>query len=424
MIGERQDGDTTASTAGPDSVDLDSVDLFAADFHTHGDPHRVWAAMRERAPLHRQVLPDGRAFWSVTRYADVCRVLAHHDEFTSERGTLLAQLGHGDAAAGRMLVATDPPRHDELRRPLAGLFTRTAVAATERRIRSAVRAVLVTARPGEPWDVAREAMLLPMVAAGALMDVPEAEWAELARLSGMAVAPEDPVWETTGDGEPLSTAHYRLFEFFVRQVRERSGTPGDDVIRRLMSMRVDGTPLTREEIVTNCYSVLLGANATTPYTVAGTVQALTERPEQYRAVRNRPGGIPALVEEGLRWTSAGSSFLRYAVRDVRIGGGRIRAGDAVVAWVGAANRDREVFHDPDSFLATRTDNRHLAFGFGPHYCLGAAVVRLTLRVFFEEAAARFEAFGPAGPFRRVRSNFILGFSHLPVSVRLSTAAGR
>ena len=115
------------------AVDLSQVNLFDADFHAVQDPHTVWAVMRERAPLHRQELPDGRSFWSVTRYHDACRVLGNHREFTSERGSLLNQLGHAEAASGKMLVATDPPRHGELRRPLNKLFTGRGLVRSEDR---------------------------------------------------------------------------------------------------------------------------------------------------------------------------------------------------------------------------------------------------------------------------------------------------
>ncbi|GAB2894328.1 cytochrome P450 [Streptomyces deserti] len=407
-----------------DAVDLNGVNLFDAGFHAVGDPHLVWAAMRRRAPLHRQELPDGRAFWSVTRYQDACRVLGQHREFTSERGSLLQQLGRGDAAAGKMLVATDPPRHGELRRPLRALFSGASLAAAEQRIRTAVDAALRSVADDQVWDVSEHAALLPMAAAAALMDLPEEDWPDLVRWTGMAAAPEDPVHRTGSSAATLAIAHHELFEYFGREARSRAGTEGKDLIRHLTAASVDGTALTRDEVVVNCYSVLLGANATTPHTAAGTVLALARNPEVYRAVRENPELVPALVEEGLRWTSAARSFLRYAVQDVELSGGVVPAGDAVAVWVGSANRDETVFADPERFLMPRPDNRHIAFGYGPHYCLGAAVGRLTLRVLFEQIVALVEEFEPAGPPRRLASNFVAGFTRLPVRTRLSADARR
>lgn len=413
----------TAPTA-PHRVDLDRVDLLDPRFHAEGDPHTVWAAMRLRDPLHHQQLPDGRAFWSVTRYDDACRVLGDHGDFTSERGSLLGQLGHGDAASGRMLVATDPPRHTELRRPLNRLFTGKALAATEQRVRHAVRTVLAPARDTTEWDLAQQAAMLPMAVAGLLLDLPEEDWPQLVRWTGMAAAPEDPEFRVNNGPTTLALAHHQLFAYLTEQHRLRAGTPGDDAFRLLMTMHAGDSALTVEEVVVNCYSVLLGANATTPHTAAGTVLALLEHPDRLRAVQQDPSLIPSLVEEGLRWTSAASSFLRHAERDVELSGGTVPKGDAVAVWVGSANRDEAVFPDPYRFDPARTGNRHIAFGFGPHYCLGAAVARLTLRLFFEEALSLVDTWELVGAPRHLASNFVAGLTALPIRTTVRSGTPR
>ncbi|GAA3828472.1 cytochrome P450 [Streptomyces coacervatus] len=416
---------TVVTDADMAAVDLSRIDLFDATYHAEGDPHSAWAFMREHAPLHRSELPDGRAFFNITRYHDACRVLGNHREFTSERGSLLSQLGHDDAASGQMLVATDPPRHSELRRPLNKMFTGRGLARSEDRIREAVRSLVRGALAEPVWDVAQQATMLPMAIAGALMDLPEPDWADLVQWTGMAAAPQDPVFTIRNPHATLAIAHHQLFEYFATQYEARRGTPGDDAFRLLMTMR-DGE-LSREEVVVNCYSLLLGANATTPHTVAGTLLALMEHPEQLQAVRENAELVPALVEEGLRWTSPASSFLRYAVQDVEIAGGVVPEGDPVAVWVGSANRDSEIFPEPYRFDVHRADNRHIAFGYGSHYCLGATVARLTLRMFFEEVLDRFEEFAPAGKPQHLVSNFVAGFTSLPVRAvphRVQAVAGR
>lgn len=400
-----------------ETIDLDRVNLFDPAFFAANDPYPVWAEMRRHAPLHRQMLPDGRAFWSVTRYADACRVLGQSEEFTSLRGNLLNQLGRDDPAAGRMLVATDPPRHGELRRPLTGMFAGRAVARTEDQVRRAVRALLAAAEPGAEWDLAREATLLPMAVAGHLMDISAEHWSRLVGLTGMAAAPDDPAFRTVNANATLAIAHHELLSFFAREADRRAGTAGDDAIRLLIRMQAGDRRLNREEIAINCYSLLLGANATTPHTVTGTVLALLARPDQLRAVREDRSRIPALVEEGLRWTSAASSFLRHAVKEVELSGGPVRAGDAVAVWIGAANRDGEVFPAPETFDVRRASNRHIAFGYGPHYCLGAAVARLTLRLFFEEAVDLMPSWEVAADPQPLASNFIAGYSSAPLRTR-------
>ncbi|MBT3167088.1 cytochrome P450 [Streptomyces sp. Vc74B-19] len=408
-------------TPGPArDVDLDTLDLFDLDLYSTGDPHPIWDAMRERAPLHHQVLPDGREFWSVTRYEDVRRVLADHREFTSERGTVPTHLGTDDAAAGVLMTSTDPPRHTEVRRPLNAKLTARAVRSWEDKIRATVRRFLEPALDGETFDLAERALLLPALVTGPLLGIPEKDWAELVQLTAMVTAPCDPHFLVGSEAATLAISHHELLDY-VRDwatTRRADGGEDDSLLHHLMSVRPGGAPLSDEEIALDGYSILLGANVTTPHTVSGTVQALIERPEQYAKAQADPTLIPNLVEEGLRWTSAACNFMRYAVDDVQIGGGTVPARGAVVAWIGSANRDASVFPDPHTFDITRDGaKRHGAFGFGPHFCIGAPLARMTLRIFFEELLEGFASIELAGEPQHLRSYFIAGTTHLPVAAQ-------
>ncbi|WP_231156524.1 cytochrome P450 [Streptomyces sp. CNZ748] len=408
-------------TPGPArDVDLDTLDLFDLDLYSTGDPHPIWDAMRERAPLHHQVLPDGREFWSVTRYEDVRRVLADHREFTSERGTVPTHLGTDDAAAGVLMTSTDPPRHTEVRRPLNAKLTARAVRSWEDKIRATVRRFLEPALDGETFDLAERALLLPALVTGPLLGIPEKDWAELVQLTAMVTAPCDPHFLVGSEAATLAISHHELLDY-VRDwatTRRADGGEDDSLLHHLMSVRPGGAPLSDEEIALDGYSILLGANVTTPHTVSGTVQALIERPEQYAKAQADPTLIPGLVEEGLRWTSAACNFMRYAVDDVQIGGGTVPARGAVVAWIGSANRDASVFPDPHTFDITRDGaKRHGAFGFGPHFCIGAPLARMTLRIFFEELLEGFASIELAGEPQHLRSYFIAGTTHLPVAAQ-------
>jgi cytochrome P450 len=408
-------------TPGPArDVDLDTLDLFDLDLYSTGDPHPIWDVMRERAPLHHQVLPDGREFWSVTRYEDVRRVLGDHREFTSERGTVPTHLGTDDAAAGVLMTSTDPPRHTEVRRPLNAKLTARAVRSWEDKIRATVRRFLEPALDGEPFDLAERALLLPALVTGPLLGIPEKDWAELVQLTAMVTAPSDPHFLVGSEAATLAISHHELLNY-VRDwatTRRADGGEDDSLLHHLMSVRPGGAPLSDEEIALDGYSILLGANVTTPHTVSGTVQALIERPEQFAKAQADPTLIPNLVEEGLRWTSAACNFMRYAVDDVQIGGGTIPARGAVVAWIGSANRDASVFPDPHTFDITRDGaKRHGAFGFGPHFCIGAPLARMTLRIFFEELLEGFASIELAGEPEHLRSYFIAGMTHLPVAAQ-------
>ncbi len=402
--------------AGTD-VDIDRVDLFDLDLYTSGDPHAVWDVMRAKAPLHHQVLPDGRSFWSVTRHQDVCRVLGDHREFTSERGTVVTHLGEDDIAAGKLMTSTDPPRHTEVRRAIGTKLTARAVASQHDRIRQSVVRFLEPALDGGPWDLAERALRLPAIVTGPLLGIPERDWDELVQLTAMVTAPSDPHFLHGSQAATLAISHHELVTYVTDWVKRRraSGEADGSLLDHLMTVQAGGAPLTDEEIALDGYSLLLGANVTTPHTVSGTVLALIERPEQFAKAQADPSLVPSLTEEGLRWTSAACNFMRYAAVDTEIGGGTIPAGDAVVAWIGSANRDQSQFTDPHQFDITRPDsNRQVAFGFGPHYCIGAPLARMTLRIFFEELLNRFGSMELAGEPEHLRSYFIAGMTHLPI----------
>ncbi|WP_217206280.1 cytochrome P450 [Streptomyces sp. AC550_RSS872] len=395
-------------------VDLDSVDLFDPFLHSEGHPHAVWRALRAQAPVHRQQLPDGRQFWSVTRYADACRVLRDHEDFTSERGTLLSALDVGDPAGGKMMAASDPPHHTMLRESLNRVLSARAVNARRNTLLGPVDRLVEPLLTGEPTDLAVLAADFPMDFIGTFMGLPESDWPRLTKLTTMAVAPHDPAFQEGSAPLTLVTAHHELFEYFSEQLAARDGTPTDDLIGHLMRTRIDGKPLDHESIVYNCYSLILGANVTTPHTVTGLVQALMDHPDAYHAVVADPSLAAGCVEEGLRWTSPASHFMRYATQDVRLSGRTVKAGSALAVWLGSANRDEDVFADPYTFDVKRRPNRHIAFGFGPHYCVGAALARLSLRMLLERVCALVERIEPAGEVRHLASNFVAGITSMPV----------
>ncbi|MFD4607403.1 cytochrome P450 [Streptomyces sp. NPDC058440] len=402
-------------------LDLDGIDLADPELYASGDPHRLWHVLRERAPVHRQTLPDGRYFWSVTLYRDVNDVLRDHTRYSSERGTLLSILGSTDPAGGRMMAASDPPVHTALREPMGKALSARALEHWAPRIREVVLRLLSPLADGV-LDLAEAAMAFPMAFTGSLMGLPEDDWARLARLTTMAIAPEDPAFQEGAGHTTLASAHHELFEYFAVRVRAVSSARGDDLTGYLLRMKADGRPLRQDELVYNCYSLLLGANVTTPHALAATVVALMEHPDQYRRLQAEPALVTGAVEEGLRWSSPANHFMRHAVEDTVQNGVRIGRGDAVVAWLGSANRDASVFPDPYDFRVDRSPNRHVAFGFGPHYCIGAPLARLALRVMFDEIVRMVAEFRPAGPVRHLKSNFVAGISSLPVTAVLRPGA--
>lgn len=409
--------------AGAADIDLQAIDLFDPKLYASGDPHTIWAAMRHRAPVHLQKLPDSRSFWSVTKYHDVNEVLRDHSRFTSQRGTLLSILGGTDPGGGKMMAASDPPVHTTMREPMNKVLSLAALRSRQPQIRRVVQRLLAPLLAGGIWDLARAAVGFPMAFTGALMGLPEADWPELARLTTMAIAPDDPEYQDNGH-HTLASAHHELFSYFSRQVKRARLGRDEDLIRFLIQMEAGGRKLRHDEIVYNCYSLLLGANVTTPHAVAATVLALIENPEEYQRLLDDPSLVPSAVEEGLRWASPANHFMRYVTTNTTLRGVDLQAGDAVVAWLGSANRDEEAFIHPFRFDVSRSPNRHVAFGFGPHYCIGAPLARIALRLLFEEIVHAVDEFQLAGPIEHLASNFVAGIKSMPVTARLRTGAAR
>jgi cytochrome P450 len=407
--------------AGEPEIDLDSVDLFDPKLYAFGDPHTVWRALRHQAPVHRQTLSDGRSFWSVTKYHDVNDVLRDHTRFTSSRGTLLSILGTDDPAGGKMMAASDPPVHSAMREPMAKVMSHRSLKGRSPQVRRIVQRMLVPLLDGGVWDIAAAAADFPMAFTGALMGLPEQDWPRLAKLTTMAIAPSDSEFQEGSSRGTLVAAHHELFDYFSQHVSRHAGGD-DDLIGFLIGMEAGGRRLRHDEIVYNCYSLLLGANVTTPHAIASTVLALVEHPDEYRRLLADPSLVPGAVDEGLRWSSPANHFMRYAVHDLVLRDMEIKQGDALVTWLGSANRDEDVFPDPYRFDITRRPNRHVAFGFGPHYCIGAPLAKIALNLLFTEITDLVREFEVAGPVEHLESNFVAGIKHLPLTAVLRDGA--
>ncbi|PYC63374.1 cytochrome P450 [Micromonospora arborensis] len=388
-------------TRPPDRIDLADPDLHG------GDPHAAWRTLRRWDPVSWQPVPDRSGFWAVTRHLDVRTVLADHARFTSTGGVVLSMLGRPEPAQNQQFAASDPPRHGLIRGPLQQQMTARAVARHEPAIRSFVRELL---GPADGLvDFVSLTSALPMAFLGPLMGIPAADWPDLARWVSMSVAEQDPdVMLPGGPSATLDRGHRELFAYLLDLVLSHRRRPRGDLVDLLGAM-----PLRAGAIVANCYSVLLGGSAALPH-VPRAVLAELIRTGRYEDWARRPERIGRAVEEALRFSSPAGHFMRLATSDTTLGGVHVAAGDAVVVWLGSANRDESVFRDPDTLDPDRHPNRHLAFGEGRHYCLGAAVARLTLRVFFEELFATFASFEPAAEIERVRSNWLGGIKRMPI----------
>jgi len=406
----------------PADVDLDAVDLTDPLLYGAGDPHSIWNAMRLRDPVRWQDVGDTLGFWSVTKFDDADAVLRDHTLFTSQRGTMLFLLGRDDPARGRQMAATDPPRHSRMREPMQRALTAKQVEKYRPAVTEAVRGLLAPAVGGAPFDFAAAMMALPMASAGTMMALPQEDWRRLTELTAMSIAPDDPEFaQPGGANRTLELAHRELFAYFHDIVRLRRDNPGDDIISMLLGMEIDGRGIETGAILSNCYSLILGANVTTPYVPTGAMGELVGTDTLDR-IREEPRLLGGAVDEALRWSSPANHFMRYALRDIELRGNQIRAGDAVVVWLGSANRDAEVFDRPFDFDISRKPNRHMAFGAGAHYCVGHSIARMTVKILLTELLTNFDGFEITGESSHLHSNFVAGIKHMPLRAHMRADA--
>lgn len=383
--------------------------------YANGDFRTVWRNLREADRLTWEQVDGQRGFWSVVRYHDADVVLRDTRRFTSERGTLLNILGMDDPAGGRQIAATDPPRHTVMRARLQKAMAIKSIERQHAMIEAQVREVLQPLRDGGTFDFAAAMLALPVAVAGISMGLPSQDWPWLAGLLNASIAADDPDYQLPGGTQQtLDNAHRQLFAYFQDIYRERRTKLGDDLVSVLITTEVDGRRMSPGEVMSNCYSVLLGAVVTTPHSPNYLLAEHIEDGllDQWAADLSV---TPTAVEEALRLGSPVSHFMRYATEDTELRNTRIKAGDAVVVWLGAANRDEEVFPAGETFDLRRRPNKHIAFGIGPHYCVGHSVARVTLRILFTELLSSFTDFAPAGAPARLHSNFISGYKSLPIT---------
>lgn len=400
---------------------LDEIDFWDLDMFTEGDPHAAWRLLRREAPVWYHDRPGGEPFWCVTRYADAKAVHADPVLFSSQRDGITIRSTEVLSAPPRgtglhPLIHTDPPRHAKLRKIVSPRFTPRAIGELEGKLREIARRCVDEAlEKGEVDFVNDIAHRVPAEITFWLMDVPPSEWDRLAELEHRTITAQDHV----ADGEdPLAAAaaaSTELMTYFGRLVFERSADPGDDLLSTYLKGAIDGEPLEPLQVIAEAGLLLAGGLDTTRAAASyGGMLQLLERPDQLQLLRDEPALLPTAIEEFVRWSSPVVSEARTATAPATVGGQAIGEGERLVIWTASCNRDEDVFDDAERFDVTRRNNRHLGFAYGEHFCLGAHLARLTLRVEFEELLSRVRDIELAGEPQRVRSNFVGGLKHLPV----------
>jgi len=404
---------------------LSDIDLWDKDRFVEGVPHDWFTELRREAPVFWHEGdpsfdgPQGGAgpFWCVTGYDDVVTVNRDNATFSSsEKLVFMWDPDEANLEHQRLLMLNmDPPLHTRYRRLINKGFTPRMVSELESTMRKRTIDIIDrVADRGECDFVVDVASELPLQVIADLMGVPQDDRHKLFDWSNQMIGAEDPEYGITE--EITQNASMELYAFANTLAALKRADPKDDLISILTQSEVDGERLSDIELDLFFLLLTVAGNETTRNLISHGMVALLEHPEELEKVRANRALLPGAVEEMLRWASPVMHFRRTATRDVELGGQQIKAGDKVVIWYISANRDEHAFQEPFTFDVERSPNEHVAFGGGgPHFCLGANLARMEIQVMFDVVLDRLDDIEMTAPPARLRSNFINGLKHVPLT---------
>lgn len=398
------------------SIEAGPVDLADPDTFVDGVPHEALTLLRRTDPVHWQPMAHEPGFWVVLRHADVVHVARHPEIFSAAQGGIVVEnLPPGTLARMRnMLPAMDPPRHTTHRAPLTRHFRPRVVARLEHQVRDVCRTILADARDrGEVEFVHDVASRLPTQVIGELFGLPPQDWDLLRRLAERNTSSQDPDLGSPGADDATGGAEMAAYAVELARRRRRSDD-ADDLIGAILHADFGGRPMSDTEFGGFFVQLVTAGFDTTKGMLGSGLLTLLNHPDQLAQLRADPALLPRAVEEILRYDNPLHYFRRTALVDTEIAGTRIAAGDKVAMYYTSANRDEDVFTDPQAFDIHRHPNPHLSFGIGNHFCLGAHLARLEGTAFFGELLATFPRIELAGSPVRIRSNLNNALKRLPV----------
>ncbi|MBA3743890.1 MAG: cytochrome P450 [Sporichthya sp.] len=380
----------------------------------------LFRALRDEDPCHWNDEPDGgEGFWSLTRYADIKSAGGDWETFSSAQGTQIQSRraeGHGKPSIHNM----DAPRHRDMRQLVVAEFTRERMLRLEPRIRELVTSHLDDlAAAGEVDLVSHATARIPILVLGSLLGVAPEDTSQLIAWTNVISGQTDP--DYVADPSVMVRTRTEIFDYFHALTAERRARPKDDLISLLAAADLDGVPLDQEELDAYYLVMLVAGNETTRNLMTGTVLLMHDNPCEWARLKDSQVKPKVAVEELVRMISPIVCMRRTTTRDVELHGKAIQAGQKVVLWFTSANRDERVFDSPDQLILDRSPNKHLGFGWGPHFCLGSHLAKLEGEILLDEVIRRNITLAVTGPPERLRSNFFRGIKKLPVAVKTSVA---
>ena len=400
-------------------MSLDDINLLDLDRFQRLEHHEMFKRLREEAPVYWHDHPEGKGFWNIVQHADLVKVNRDTATFSSEAGGVSIpdpseQSSGGMDPRGLMMLYMDPPKHTRYRTLVQKGFTPRMIGLLEQYLTH--RAILIVDNVIERGscdfvtDLASE---LPLQAIAEIMGVPQEERNLLFDWSNRMIVLDDP--EYAGDKNDGATASAELYMYVNQLAKQRETDPRDDIVTKLINAEIDGDKLSEIEFDMFMLLLTVAGNETTRNGISHGMLALIDHPGEWARLKADPSLVDSAVEEMLRWGSPVLNFRRTATCDVELHGTQIKEGDAVVMFYASANRDEDVFSDPFTFDITRSPNPHLTFGGGgPHFCLGANLARMEMRILFQEIARQVGTIEQTGPITRLRSSFVHGIKSLPM----------
>ena len=401
-------------------LSFDQLDVISHASYKDGPPYELYRQLRAEAPVIRcrgmePMYTD--EFWAITRYADVVEVSRKFQTYSSaKKGSLMnEQATEIDNDSARLMIDLDPPAHTRLKTLVNRGFTPKAMRMLEAHFREvAVQLIEEALDAGSVEFVDKVSAELPLIAIAELVGIPVEDRRKVFDWSNAMIGSNDP--EFNADPEAGQIAATELYMYSNQLALERRQNPKDDIITTLISEH-DGDVLTEHEFDLFMLLLAVAGNETTRNAISHGVVAMIENRDQWRKMQADPSLVPSAVEEILRWATPVNYFRRAATCDVELHGVQIKEGESVTMFYPSANRDETAFTNADVFDITRSPNHHVTFGGGgPHFCLGANLARLEMRILFEELSRRTADIELTGPVKKLQSSFIHGIKSLPVQL--------
>jgi cytochrome P450 len=385
--------------------------------------HAALAHLRANAPVSWVEVPNYRPFWAITKHADIMDIERDNVLFTNWPRPVLTT-AKGDelqAAAGvRTLIHLDDPQHRLVRAIGADWFRPKAMRALKVRVDELAKNYvdkMMTAGP-ECDFVQEVAVNYPLYVIMSLLGIPESDFPRMLKLTQELFGSDDSEFRRGSSSEDQLPALLDMFQYFNAVTASRREHPTEDLASAIANARIDGEPLSDIDTVSYYLIVATAGHDTTSATISGGLHALIENPDQLHRLGENLDVMPLATEEMIRWVTPVKEFMRTATEDTTVRGVPIAAGESVLLSYVSGNRDEDVFEDPFRFDVGRDPNKHLAFGYGVHFCLGAALARMEVNSFFTELLPRLKSIELTGAAEFVATTFVGGLKHLPVRYQL------